>query len=155
MRWAAAAHQARAGRGRPTAWDAEAGRRSSYRRLGALVPVGARGAGVQLVGRWRAAAAAAGDGRGAAEAAEEQQGRGRMRARAHGEGEPGAGEAGARAARRARPGPQRSRRPDEEVELPARAQPAAQRVGVVARLAVLCLAAATSVVIDRRFGGIL
>lgn len=104
---------------------------------------------MQLVGRWRAAAPA-GDGRGAA-AAEEQQGRGRMRARAHGEGEPGAGEAGARAARRARPGTRRTR-PDEEVELPARAQPAAQRVGVVAllALAVPCLATATSVVIDRR-----
>lgn len=135
MRWAAAAHQARAGRGRPTAWDAEAG---------GSVAVGASGAGVQLVGRWRAAA---GDGRGA-ETAEEQQGR-IMRARAHGEGEPGAGEAGARAARRARPGTQRTR-PDEEVELPARAQPAAQRVGVVALLSVPCLAAATSVVIDRR-----
>lgn len=143
MRWAdAAEYQARAGRSWPTARDAEAaGTCCSCGRLFVFVADGARGAGVQLVGRCRAAA-------GDAEADEERQGRGR--ARAHGQGEPRAGETGAHAARRARPRPwpRRRSRPPQEVELPARAQPPAQRV--VALLAVPCLAAATSVVIDRR-----
>jgi hypothetical protein len=69
--------------------------------------------GLQLVGRRETAA-------GDPEAAAEEQGEQAAAARAPREGEPGAGAAGALACRRAR-GP-------EEVGLPARAEPAAQRV---------------------------
>jgi hypothetical protein len=55
-------------------------------------------------------------------AAEERRGEQAAAARAHGEGEPGAGAAGALASRGVR-GP-------EAVELPAHAEPAAQRVVV-------------------------
>jgi hypothetical protein len=68
---------------------------------------------MQLVGRRETAA-------GDPEAAAEEQGEQAAAARAPREGEPGAGAAGALACRRAR-GP-------EEVGLPARAEPAAQRV---------------------------
>ncbi|CAO1941566.1 unnamed protein product, partial [Urochloa humidicola] len=133
-RGTAAAGQAGARRGRPTAGNAEAG---GWSRPCALRRRGAVGAGgVQLVGRRRAA------GGGDAEAAEELQGRQAGGAGANGEGEPGAGAAGTRAARLARARPGRAGRPGQEVELPAGAQPAAQRV-----VAVPCrLAAATAVV---------
>ncbi|XP_039831034.1 translation initiation factor IF-2-like [Panicum virgatum] len=97
---------------------------------------------------WRAGARQAAAAPPSRQRREDLQGRQARGARAaHGEGEPGAGAAGARAERRTRVRPRRRRRAcaNEEVELPAGAQPAAQCV--VALLAIPRLAAAAAVVI--------